>query len=109
LGFVATEVAFEQLAFGAREIHDDQAIEDVGEFRVDVKSQELSAKAEVLPQEDRDTCMVGFNFGDQVGEFVEIAAGGKGGRLGRTMTGTNKMRPLFELRRAFEEGHHQLP
>lgn len=108
MGFVAAEVAFEQLTFGAGEVHDDQAIEDVGKFRVDVKTQQLAAEAEVLSQEDRYAGVVGFDLGDHLGEFIEIAASGEGGVLRRAVAGAHQMSPLLELSRAFEEGDHQL-
>lgn len=93
LGLVAAEVAVEQLAFGACEVHDDQAVEGVGKFRVDVKSEEFSAQAEVLAQEDGDACVVGLDVGDEVGEFVDVLAKGFGARRWRGVAGGDEVGP----------------
>ncbi len=100
MGFLAAEIAFEQRAFGPGEVHDDQAIKDVGKFRVDAKSEQLSAQPQVLPQQDGNARVIGFNFRHHVGELVKITACGGRRRAGRAMAGTDEMGPLLQLRGA---------
>ena len=97
MGFLAAEIAFEQLAFGPGEVHDDQAIKDVGKFRVDVKSEQLSAQPQVLPQQDGNARVIGFNFRHHVGELVKITARGDLRWAGSAMARTAEMSPLLQL------------
>lgn len=101
---LAAEVAVEQLAFGAREVHDDQAVEGVGKFRVDVKSEEFSAQAEVLAKEDGDAGVVGFEVGDEGGELLDVLAESLGAGRRRGIAGRDEMLPGREGGAFLEEG-----
>lgn len=100
MGFLAAEIAFEQLAFGLGEVHDDQAIKDVGKFRVDVKSEQLSAQPQVLPQQDRNAGAIWLILRHHVGELVKITARGDLRWAGSAMARTDEMGPLLQLRGA---------
>lgn len=69
-------VAFKKFAVGAGEVHDDEAVEAVVEFGVHVEGDQLATQLEILPEKDRDGLAVGFEVGDEVAEFVEIARDG---------------------------------
>src|SRR3954452_10367633 len=65
-GFVLSEVAFQQLRLGLRQIYEDQAVQGVGEFGIDVEAQQFSAEPQILAQQHRNSGLL-LDIADQRG------------------------------------------
>ncbi len=86
---IAAEIAVKELALRVREVHNHQAIQSVGKFRVDVESQKFSAEPDVLPQENGHSGAARLEVGHEFGEFVNVTAECSGTRARRSVAGAH--------------------
>lgn len=68
-------VAFQNTRSGLTEIYDDQAVDYVGKFTVQIEGYQFVSHLGVLTDQDRDSFAVFFEVGDGFGEFVQITDG----------------------------------
>ena len=75
-GVLFAAEAFDEMGVGLVEVDQEKAIQDVAEVWVDVEAQEAGGEFHVLAEEHGNALAVGFDFLDEVGDFVDVTHDG---------------------------------
>ena len=69
-------VALEDLRVRLAQVHDHQAIHDIGKLAVEVEADQLASNFCILLDQNRDAFAIDFDVRDRLSEFIEIAQRG---------------------------------
>src|SRR5689334_15173008 len=70
--FALSQIPLQELRIGLRQIHENEPVERVCEFRIHVESEQLASQFQILAEKDRDGRLLLFDVADQFRQIVDV-------------------------------------